>query len=147
MELLWDRGTKVCSNSPGHKTRMAAMPISGINLKNFSLEPKGRLPWILVCSIGCSSSTNFVQIMTLGWPWPILRQGQLWSLMLLHGKKVNNGFFFSETFVAYDVKVGRCSNLNDYMKLYEYQSQGHSLTLVQGHSDSKHFQSSFPWNR
>ena len=28
---------------------------------------------------------------------------------------------FSETIVVYDVKVGRCSQLNDYMKLYEYQ--------------------------
>ena len=27
MELLWDRGTKVCSNGPGHMTKMAAMPI------------------------------------------------------------------------------------------------------------------------
>ena len=43
---------------------------------------------------------------------------------------------FSETSVVYDVKVGRCSELNDYMNLYEYQSQGYSLTLVQGHSDS-----------
>ena len=28
---------------------------------------------------------------------------------------------FSETIVVYDVKVGRCSQLNEYMKLYEYQ--------------------------
>ena len=27
MELLWERGTKVCSNGPGHVTKMAAMPI------------------------------------------------------------------------------------------------------------------------
>ena len=27
----------------------------------------------------------------------------------------------SETIVAYDVKVGRCSQLNEYMDLYEYQ--------------------------
>ena len=32
---------------------------------------------------------NFVQIMTLGWPWPILRQGQIYCLMLSYGKKVN----------------------------------------------------------
>ena len=25
---------------------------------------------------------------------------------------------FSETIVAYDIKVGRCSQLNEYMKLY-----------------------------
>ena len=28
---------------------------------------------------------------------------------------------FSETIVVYDVKVGRCSYLNEYMNLYEYQ--------------------------
>ena len=27
---------------------------------------------------------------------------------------------FSETIVVYDIKVGRCSQLNVYMKLYEY---------------------------
>ena len=26
-ELLWDRGTNICSNGPGHMTNMAAMPI------------------------------------------------------------------------------------------------------------------------
>ena len=36
-------GTKVCSNVPGHMTKMAAMPIYGINLKkSSSLEPKGQ---------------------------------------------------------------------------------------------------------
>ena len=33
MELLWDGGTKVCSNDLGHMTNMAAMPICGKNLK------------------------------------------------------------------------------------------------------------------
>ena len=37
---------------------------------------------------------------------------------------------FSETIVVYDVKVGRCSELNDCV------NKGHALTLVQGHSDS-----------
>ena len=27
----------------------------------------------------------------------------------------------SETIVVYDIKVDRCSQLNEYMKLYEYQ--------------------------
>ena len=44
-------------------------------------------PWILVCSIVYKSSTKVVQIMTLGWPWPILRQGQIWSHRLLYRKK------------------------------------------------------------
>ena len=38
---------------------------------------------------------------------------------------------FSETIVVYDIKVGRCGKLGEYMKHYEYQSQGHSVTLVQ----------------
>ena len=33
MELRWDRGTKVCSNSPGHMTKMAVMLIYGKNLE------------------------------------------------------------------------------------------------------------------
>ena len=38
---------------------------------------------------------------------------------------------FSEPIVVYDIKVGRCSPLNDYMKLMSTKGQGHSLTLVQ----------------
>ena len=33
MESPWDGGTKVCSNGPGHMTKLAAMPIYGKNLK------------------------------------------------------------------------------------------------------------------
>ena len=29
MKILWDGGTKVCSNGPVHNTKMAAMPIQG----------------------------------------------------------------------------------------------------------------------
>ena len=54
MELLWDGGTKVCSNGHGHMTKMATMPIYGKNLKKSSSpEPKGQWPWILICIIGC----------------------------------------------------------------------------------------------
>ena len=43
LELPWDGATKICSNSPGHMTNMAAMPIYGKNLKKSSSpEPKGR---------------------------------------------------------------------------------------------------------
>ena len=94
MESPWDGGMKVCSNGPGHMTKMAAMPIYCKNLKKSSSpEPKGRWPWYMVCSIGCSNTTKFVQMMTLGWPWPILRHGQVWFLMLLYGKKVKQWIF------------------------------------------------------
>ena len=43
VEPPWDGGSKVCSNSPVHMTKMAAMPIYGKNLKKSSSpEPKGR---------------------------------------------------------------------------------------------------------
>ena len=38
---------------------------------------------------------------------------------------------FSETIVVYDIKVGICSQLNEYMKLYEYQRSRYWLILVQ----------------
>ena len=39
---------------------------------------------------------------------------------------------FSETIVVCDHKVNRCSQLNEYMRLYKYQrSRSFSLTLVQ----------------
>ena len=38
--------------------------------KSSSPEPEGRWPWDLVCSIRVVGPTKFVQMMTLGWPWP-----------------------------------------------------------------------------
>ena len=40
VELPWDGGTKVCSNGPGHMTKMAAIPIYVKNLKNLLLQNK-----------------------------------------------------------------------------------------------------------
>ena len=51
-----------------------------------SLEPVGWLPWNLVCSIWNSGPSWFVQMMTLGWPWPILWQGQIWMHAFVWGK-------------------------------------------------------------
>ena len=43
---------------------------------------------------------------------------------------------FSETIVVCDVKVGRCSQLNEYMKLYEYQRSRSVIDLSPNLSDS-----------
>ena len=87
--FIWSsmgKGKEIFPNGHGHMTKMAAMPICGKNLKKSSSpEPKGWWPWNVVCSIGCSSTTKFVQMMTLGWLWHILRQGEIWSIMLLYG--------------------------------------------------------------
>ena len=76
-------------------TNMAAMPIFGKNLKKSSSpSPLDRWPWNLICSIVYRSTTKIVQIMTLGWPWPILRQGQIWSHRLLNWKNWKLFIFF-----------------------------------------------------
>ena len=55
--------------------------------------------------------------------------------MLLYWKKVKQWiFFFSETILVYDIKVGRCSQPNEYMKLFEYQRS--FIDLGPNHSDS-----------
>ena len=38
---------------------------------------------------------------------------------------------FSETIVVYYIKIGKCSQLNEYMKLMSIKGQGHSFTFVQ----------------
>ena len=43
---------------------------------------------------------------------------------------------FSETIVVYHIKVGRCSQLDEYMKLYEYQRSRSFIDLGPNHSDS-----------
>ena len=43
VEPPWDEGTKVCSNGPGHMTKVAALLIYSKKLKKYSSpEPKGR---------------------------------------------------------------------------------------------------------
>ena len=45
--------------------------------------------------------------------------------------------YFAETIGALGLKVGRCIQLNDYLKLHKYQRSRFSLTLAKGHSDFK----------
>ena len=74
-------------------TKMTVMPIYGKTpLKIFYPEPEGWWPWDLVCSIEDVGPTKLVQMMSLGWPWPTLCQGQIWFLMHL------NGIFFEKLF-------------------------------------------------
>ena len=67
------------------------------------------------CSFEYSSTctTKVVQMMPLGWHWPILWQSQMWSPVLLYGKKLKQ-WIFSEIIVVCDIKVGRCRQLNKY---------------------------------
>ena len=78
--------------------------------KSSSPEPKGQWPCVLVCSIGVSGPSYFVQMMTLGWPWLILRQGQIYSLMLLYGEKLLESHLIFETY----------SKWPEWQKIYVY---------------------------
>ena len=111
---------KIYTNELGHITNMAAMPIYGKNLKKSSPpEPIDWWPWNFVYSIVCASTTKVVQIITLGWPWHILHQGQIWWHRLLYWKKWKL-FIFMET-AALGLKVAWSIQVNELMKLKEYQ--------------------------
>ena len=51
-------------------------------------------------------------------------------------EKVKTVGFFSETVVVYYIKVGRYSQLNEYMKLYECRRSRSFTDLDPNHSDS-----------
>ena len=111
VEPPWDGGMKICSNGPGHTTKMAAMPMYGKNLKKSSPEPKD-----LVCSIeyyqACSNDDPVLTLTYFTARSNLVPYAFVWE----KGKTMD----FSETIVVYDVKVGRCSYLNEDMNLYGY---------------------------
>ena len=45
--------------------------------------------------------------------------------------------YYLETIAAVGLKVGLNIQINELMKLNEYPSQGHYLTVAKGHSDFK----------
>ena len=109
MELLWGRGTEVCSNGPSHLTKMATMPLDGKNLKkSSSLEPKSQM--ILKLSMQhrvleyyqvCSNDDPELTLTYLTARSNLVPYDFIWE----EGKTMD----FSETILVYDVRVGRCS--------------------------------------
>ena len=127
-----DGWSNVCLTSLCHMTKMAAVLIYGKNMKNSSsLEPNGRWPWRFICSIGYSSTTKFIQMMTLTY---ITARSNLVPYAFVWEKVKTMDF--SETIIVYDIKVGRCSQPNEYMKLYEYQRSRSLIDLNRNLSDS-----------
>ena len=108
---------KIWWHDAGHMTKMAAMPIYGKNpLKSSSPEPTHWFPRNLVYSIGELAHHSLFK------RWPSR------DLDLSYGK-VKFGYFgkwkvksvdFSETIAACDLKVGRCRQLIEIMKVCEY---------------------------
>ena len=105
MELLWDGGTKVCSNGPGHMTKMAAMAIYGKKPKNIFFSGTKRpmtlnldmhhrvLEYYQICS-------NKNPVLTLTY---FTARSNLvpYAFVWEKGKTVD----FSETSVVYDLKL------------------------------------------
>ena len=107
-------GNKNCSNYPGHMIRITAIPIYD-KKKTW----KFLLPWSQKADnletsyvLGYSSTTKFVQMCRT---WPILWEGQTVPYAFVWEKVKTMDY--SETIVVYDIKVGRCSQLHEYMKL------------------------------
>ena len=71
-------------------TKMAAMQINGKNHKNLLRNQKAD-DLEMVCSMGYSSTTKFVRMMTQGWPWPILLQDQRARFMNLPNRPCKIG--------------------------------------------------------
>ena len=102
-ERPWDGGTKVCSNGPGHMTKMATMPIYGKNLKkNFRNQKADDLEtwW---AALGARVLPRLFK----WWPWVDLDlfYGKVkfgpYAFVWEKGKTMD----FSETVVVYDLKL------------------------------------------
>ena len=79
-----------------------------------SLGPKSRWPWNLVCSIEYSSTgSNDAPGLTLTY-FPARSNLVAYAFVWEKVKTMD----FSETIVVYDIMVGRCSQLNEYMKIW-----------------------------
>ena len=93
MELLWDGGTKVCSNGPGLMTKMAAMPVYGENLKNLLRNQKANdlETWY------AASGARVLQSLFKWWPWVDLElfygKVKFDPLCFCRGKKVKQWIF------------------------------------------------------
>ena len=66
-------------------------------------------------SIGYSVTTRFVQMMTLSWPWPILQQGQIWSLLFLYV----NMQFPRKYWSLWGEYRCTCSQIKKYMMIWQ----------------------------
>ena len=68
---------KICWHDAGHMTKMAATPIYGKKpFKNLLRNRQADFHETWYVASG-TPAHHSVQMMTLEWPWPILRQGQI----------------------------------------------------------------------
>ena len=104
MEPPWDGGTKVCSNGPGHLTKLVTMPIP---LKIFSTTERP-----MTLKLGMQHHMlEYYQIYSNDDPGLTLTYFMARSNLVLYAFILENDktMGFSETIVVYDVRVGICS--------------------------------------
>ena len=122
VDFSWDGGTNVCSNGLGHMIKMVAMPIYGKNLqKSTSLKPNGWWPW------NAASGTQVLPSMFKWWTWVDCDLFWAWPNFVPYAFVWEEG----KTTVFYNIKVGRCTQLNETWSCLSTRGRGHSLTLVQ----------------
>ena len=103
MESPRDGGTKVCSNGPGHMTKMAAMPIYGKNFKNLLRNKKtdDLEIWmqhrVLEYYQVCSNNDPGLTLTYFTAKSNLVPYAFVWE----KGKTID----FSETIVVYDLKL------------------------------------------
>ena len=105
MELQWDEGTKVCSNGPGHMTKMAAMPIYGKNLKkSFFFGTKTAMTLKLSMH---HRVLEYYQVCSNDDPWLPMTYFTARSNLVPYAFVWENGktMDYSETVVVYDLKL------------------------------------------
>ena len=135
MEPPLDGETQIWSNGLVHMIKMAAMPIYGKNSKSHLLwnqKVDDLESWYAAFGTRVLSS--------------LFKWWTCYDLDLVHGKvkfgpcfcmeKKVKQWIFTETIVVCDIKVGRCSQLNEYMNLYEYQRSRSFIELGPNHSNS-----------
>ena len=121
MEPPWDGGTEVCSNGPGHMTKLATIPIYHKNLKKIFFSGTKRP---MTFNLGMLHRVlEYYQVYSNDDPGLTLTYFTARSNLVPYAFVWEKGktMDISETIVVYDVKVGRCSWLNEYMDLYKYQ--------------------------
>ena len=109
MKPPWDGGMKIYSNSPGHMTSMATMPIYGKNLffsgtKRPMTLNIGIQHWALKYHQVCSNDDPKLTLTYFTVRSNLVPYAFVWE----KGKTMD----FSEIILVHDIKVGRCSQLN-----------------------------------
>ena len=115
MEPPWEGETKICSRHPGHMTKMAATSIYGKNLsKTFSGtgEP-------ISTKLGMYYRGLLLIMITLECLDLFYGKVKFGNLGFSMEKKVKT-VDFSEIIAACDLKVGKCRQIIDFIKVCEY---------------------------